>query len=156
LDGFGSKFELDRHTNTVHSRQIIFCPVAGCNRAEDAPVKWSFRRLDNLTDHTKRKHPIPSGSGTRSVSVPGEQNERSETVSQQSSDERETPAPRKKRRRSDSEDEPDSALRRIEMLEREIERRNIVENELRAEVKRLQVQTETLMKIVTNLSQQNR
>jgi hypothetical protein len=150
--GFGSKFELERHTNTVHRQQNIFCPVAGCNRAEDAIRKQSFHRADNLTDHLQRRHPNFASPGaklhlaTPSAESPLSHQKRNEGVTGS--------AGKRKRRLSVSRDdlEPWS---RVKSLETELERRDVIEQDLRSEVKRLQVETETLMKIVANLTQKN-
>jgi hypothetical protein len=59
---------------------------------------------------------------------------------------------KKKRRLSVTQDETNLQVR-VQDLEVELERRDGVERELKLEVKRLQMETETLMKIVANLTQ---
>ena len=46
--GFGSKGELKRHTESVHEKTNLFCPVAYC--------LYSCPRKDNLQDHMNRQH----------------------------------------------------------------------------------------------------
>jgi hypothetical protein len=61
-----------------------------------------------------------------------------------------------KRKRGVSVSQNDSELwRKVEGLETELQRRDNVEEELKSEIKRLQMETETLMKIVANLTQKN-
>jgi hypothetical protein len=52
---FARKYDLDRHVNSAHGGQRLFCPHPGCKFAEGS---WTlgFGRKDNLNVHLKRRH----------------------------------------------------------------------------------------------------
>jgi hypothetical protein len=48
---FGSRGDLARHKQELHSEPRFYCPVASCKRHKEA-----FRRKDNMLTHTKNCH----------------------------------------------------------------------------------------------------
>lgn len=63
--GFATLSELNRRINALHTVLHIFCPVASCNRSENAGQKKTFKRKDHLQEHLRRKHPEFKGPKTR-------------------------------------------------------------------------------------------
>jgi len=136
----------------VHSGRQLFCPVKGCNRAEDASRRRPFHRADNLNVHIRTQHSsttmIEAGPSLQSTSMPTLWNSESPA---RPTDLISFPPTQKRRRLSSTDGGEDPQAKRIKELELQLEECRADKEELKVENKLLRQLNENQARTIERL-----